>query len=195
MRRAISLIALASLASLSGTGCTHVYNVRTRPAPGAMLTSFKTFHLVPTPARDDDHGASVDDDPMRRKSIANRALRASVQRAFEALGYIDAEREPDIVVAVYARSLDRVDLTQWPCGYPYSPDWWAAGLPENATGHDAGTVLVDVLDPQSLALLWRGSAKAMLSPDSKENIRQLQRAAASIVSQFPRANGGELGER
>ena len=195
MRRGISLLTLAGLVSLSGTACGHVYNVRTRPAPSAMLTSFKTFHLAPTPERGEERGGSVDDDPMRRKSIANRALRASVQRAFEARGYIDAEREPDMVVAVYARSLDKVDLTQWPSGYPYSPDWWAAGLPANATGHDEGVVLIDVLDPQSLALLWRGSARAALSPDSKENTRQLQRAAAAIVSRFPRARGGELVER
>ncbi len=51
MRRGIFLLALAGLVSLTGTACSHLYNVRARPAPGAMLTSFKTFHLVPTVAR------------------------------------------------------------------------------------------------------------------------------------------------
>lgn len=126
---------------------------------------------------------------MRKDSPAARALRTAVQRTFELRGYRDVEARPDFVVAVYSRALGRVDLSQWPAGYPYSPEWWWSGMPSNATGYDEGTVLVDVLAPESLDLLWRGSARATLGPDPQANSIELQKAAAAIIAMFPKARG------
>ena len=190
----LSALAFAGIVSLVGTGCAKVYNVRTRSAPSVTLAKFRTFQLRPTPEQRGGEWRPRDYDPMLRGSVANRALRASVKHAFEERGYIDVELRPDFVVAVYGRSLESVDLTQWPAGFPYAPDWWWTGLSPNTMGYDEGTVLIDVLDPESLDLLWRGSAKATLGPDPQGNALLLETAAAAIIAKFPRAKAGRHSE-
>jgi hypothetical protein len=48
-------------------------------------------------------------------------------------------------------------------------------------------VIVDVINPESRDLLWRGTATAALGDDPAENTRQLQKAAAAVIGKFPKA--------
>lgn len=185
-------LALAALLSLSG-GCATSYEVHTMAAPKATLTEFHSFHIMPTPHRRDGFTPTGDYDPMVSNSITNRALRASVQSAFESRGYVDEAWSPDFVVAVYASARDKLDLTQWQyTPYPWWPHRWSMGISTYGTQYKEGTVIVDVIDPASLDLLWRGSATATLGDNPAENTKELQKAAAAVVAKFPRAKSGPV---
>lgn len=161
-------------------------------APKVKLTEFHTFHLLPTPRQRDGQIRSGAYDPMVSNSITNRALRATVKSTFESRGYVDVEWMPDVVVAVYASARDKLDVAQWQYGYPSWPGWWRTGMSQYATVYKEGTVIVDVVDPQTLDLLWRGSATARLGDDPVENTKELQKVAVAIVEKFPRAKTGPL---
>ena len=182
--------AAAGIASLflTATGCERPVAVRTTIAPKVSLSEFRTFHLLPTPRRREAPPATGAYDPMLNNSLANRAIRESVARAFLDRGYTNEVWVPDFVVAVYASAQYRLDLSIWKCGYAYWPQWRWIGAPRQETMlYDHGTVIVDVLNPITLELLWRGSAKAVVSDDPAENTRQLQNIGAAIVERFPRA--------
>lgn len=192
MRYPASCLALAAILSLSG-GCAASYDVHTMAAPKVTLTEFHSFHIMPTPRRRDGNVPSGDYDPMVNNSITNRALRASVQSAFESRGYVDEAWRPDFLVAVYASARDKLDLTQWQYNpYPWWPRGWSVGVSTYATQYTEGTVIVDVIDPASLDLLWRGSATATLGDNPEDNTRALQKAAVAIVAKFPRAKSGPV---
>lgn len=193
MRYSGSYLALAVVLSLSG-GCAPSYDVHTMAAPKVALTEFRSFHIMPTPRRRDGYAPTGDYDPMVSNSITNRALRASVQSAFESRGYIDEAWRPDFVVAVYASARDKLDLTQWQyTPYPWWPRGWSVGV-SSAYGREykEGTVIVDVINPETLELLWRGSATATLGDNPDENTKKLQKAAVAIVAKFPRAKSGPV---
>jgi hypothetical protein len=161
-------------------------------APKVTLTEFRTFHMLPTPRRRNGQVASGAYDPMVSNSITNRALRTSVADAFEKHGYVDVESMPDFVVAVYASARDRLDLSEWQFGYSNWPHWWDTMPPHAIAQYKEGTVIVDVIDPESLDLLWRGSATATLGDSPEQNTKELQRAAVAIIEKFPRAKSGPL---
>jgi hypothetical protein len=95
---------------------------------------------------------------------------------------------PNFVVAVYASAKEKLDITQWQYGYPYWPRWWWQGVPQQSISqYTEGTVIVDVINPESRDLLWRGTATAALGDDPAENTRQLQKAAAAVIGKFPKA--------
>lgn len=191
MRYPRSFLALASVLSLSGA-CARSYDVRTMAAPKVTLTEFRTFHLLPTPRRRDGYAPPADYDPMVSNSITNRALRGTVKSAFESRGYVDVEWMPDFVVAVYASARDKLDLTQWQYSYPWWPRWWSVGVSTYGTEYKEGTVIVDVINPETLDLLWRGSGTATLGDDPDANTKELQRVALAVIEKFPRAKSGPL---
>lgn len=168
-------------------GCAQSFDVRTMAAPKITITEFHTYHLLPVPRRLDGRRGAADD-PMVNNSITNQALRETVNRAFQDRGYVDVEWMPDFVVAVYASAKEKLDISQWQYGYPYWPRWWWQGMPQQTiTQYTEGSVIVDVIDPESRDLLWRGSATATLGDDPSDNTRQLQKAAAAVIAKFPKA--------
>lgn len=176
------------IVTLLMSGCERPIAVQTAIAPKVTLSEFRTFHLLPTPRRREAPRVTGAYDPMLNNSLANRAIRESVASAFLDRGYVNETWVPDFVVAVYASAHERLDLSMWKCGYGYWPPWRWKGAPRQETMvYDHGTVIVDVLNPITLELLWRGSAQAVVSDDPGENTRQLQRVAAAIVERFPRA--------
>ena len=190
MRYSRSSLAVAAMLAL-GAGCATSYDVRTMAAPKVTLTEFRTFHLLPTPSRRDGYVPSGNFDPMVSNSITNRALRATVQSALESRGYVDVEWMPDFVVAVYASARDKLDLTQWQYPYLRGPRWWV-GMPGYAMQYKEGTVIVDIVNPETLELLWRGSATATLDENPDAITKELQKAAKAIVAKFPRAKTGPV---
>jgi hypothetical protein len=144
--------------------------------------------MLPGPARRDGRAVTGADDPMISNSIANRAIRDRIRKAFEDGGYIVDERNPDFAVAFYATAREKLDVSTWDYGYPFTPGW--PRYPRQSpmvTQYTEGSVIIDIVKPGSQQLLWRGEGKAQLSDDPSENVQQLAKAAEAIVAKFPHA--------
>jgi len=187
MRCSLRALATAGALSVSAIAGAQQYNVRTMTAPGVTLSRLHSFHLLPTPARRDGARRSGAYDPMVSNSIANRALRGTVSGELEALGYHDSEWLTEFVVAIYATTRERLDLDTWQYGYHNSPPWWPVTSPEETgTSFPDRTVIIDVVNPETLDVLWRGSATIELDHDPLQNAKQIVNAAAAIINKFPR---------
>jgi uncharacterized protein DUF4136 len=181
------LVAFASLA-LFTVSCRSQIEVRTMAAPDAGLSTLHTFRMLAGPARRDGLPTTGADDPMISNSIANRALRARIQKAFEDGGYTIDERNPDFGVAFYATTREKLDVAVWDYGYPFYPGWPHYQRPlQTVTQYTEGSMIIDVVKPGTRELLWRGEGKAELTNDPNENVNQLGKAAEAIVAKFPRA--------
>ena len=144
--------------------------------------------MLPTPARRDGARRSGAYDPMVPNSVANRALRVTVSGELGPLGYHEAEWIPDFFVAIYATTRQRLDLDLWNYGYHSSPPWWSTTLPDHTSiSYPEGTVIVDVVSPETLDILWRRSATIALDHDPLENAKELVNAATAVIDRFPRA--------
>jgi hypothetical protein len=181
------LVASTTLALIT-VACGRSIEVRTMAAPDAGLTALHTFRMLPGPARRDGRAVTGADDPMINNSIANRAIRAQIIKAFQDRGYAIDERNPDFGVAFYASAREKLDVTVWDYGYPVGPRWYRYPRPtQTVTPYTEGSVIVDVINPSTRELLWRGEGKARLSDDLSENVKRLAEAAKAIVARFPHA--------
>lgn len=188
--RASRAVALRAALVVAALGCAASYQVRTLVAPDARLDRLHTFRVlpVPTPRGGRNHADAYD--PMVNNSIANRALRSAVTDAFLARGYDADSAAPDFVVAVYASAQETLDVTAWDYGYPYWPrgGWGPRVQPrERITVYTEGTVIVDVVRPDTRELLWRASGAATLTKEPAQDVAALRRVAEAVVKRFPRA--------
>ena len=189
-----SRAALAALA-LAAAACAPAVHVRTAAEPSSDLTGLHTFAVMPTPVRRGG-GAMSASDPMLVNSITNRALRDDLTRAFEKRGYVAQSGDADFAVAYYASTQEKLNVTYWDYGYPFWPHWWNrygwgpnyAGPVGDVTEYDQGTVIVDVIDPSTRQLVWRGQGVAQVSDDPAKYRKELARTVTAIVDKFPRAH-------
>lgn len=176
-----------ALLLLGGIASAQPSNLRTMAAPHVAITHFRSFHLMPTPLRRDGARSGGAYDPMQNGSAANRVFRRIVSDEFVDRGYFDSEWMPDFLVAIYATTRDALDLSTWQYGYGYSPRWWSEASGATSTSFEPGTVVVDVVDPETLDLLWRGTAVARIGTSDLANTNALIEAAIAVVDRFPHA--------
>jgi hypothetical protein len=180
MRNASLLAAI----TLVVAGCTPV-RVTTIVAPDARLADYHTFRVLNVPARRAGF-AALPNDPMLDNSISNRALRDHLTSAFSARGYTVDQANPDFTVAYYASRRGQLDVTAWDYGYRGRWGGWRGD--ENVvqvTPFVEGTVIVDVVNPKTHELLWRGRGVSDVSDDPETYAQNLDRTVKDIVAKFP----------
>jgi len=182
---AVSILVLAACASV---------DVRTVTNPDANLGALRTFDVMPHPTPPSPAAQSAND-PMLVNSVSSRALRTDVFKSLENRGYT-VSKTPDFVVAYYASTKEKLDVTNWDYGYPFypygwsgGPGWW--GPPEQTvTQYTQGTVIIDVLNPATKELLWRGQGVAQVSDDEPKYEQELWKTVTAILDKFPAAPHG-----
>jgi hypothetical protein len=171
-----------------------------------------SFYVLTAPAHSANAAPLTTNDPMLDNSITNRALKSDLTAALESRGYVAAPRQSaDFLVAYYAGTQQKLDTTYW--GPTFDPGWryryrgrrdWAWPYygasyygPMNPWGYGAGRstvtsttegkVIVDITDPKTNELLWRGQGIEPVSSDPVKYSNQLQGVVNAIVAKFPQA--------
>jgi len=191
---------LTAAAALALMACAGGISVRTALSPDTSLHGLHTFRVQPTPKPRVAGAVSSTNDPMLVNSISNRALRADLVQAFAGLGYVASDSNPDFCVAYYASTKQQLDVTYWDYGYAWRPRWWtgwgrrwgrgwgadwAMQSGPTVTQYTQGTVIVDVIDPKTKDLLWRGQGVAAVSDNEQQYEQDLKKAVEAIVDKFP----------
>jgi len=201
--RLTQLVTAAAAAALTVTACAPGISVRTALSPDASVGGLRTFRVLPTPQPKIAGAVSSTNDPMLVNSISNRELRADLAQEFAGLGYVASDSNPDFCVAYYASTNQKLDVTYWDYGYAWRPHWWSGwgrrygrgwggdwGMQSSpmVTQYTEGTVIVDVIDPKTKDLLWRGQGIAPVSSNERQYEQDLQKAVEAIVDKFPAAS-------
>jgi hypothetical protein len=176
------MLGLATMAA-----CATPVHVRTAAAPNTQFSTLHRFIVMATPPRGGAGDQSNTIDPMLQNSITYRALHNDLVSNFQERGYVIDSTNPDFAVAAYATARQRLDVTQYDYGYPYWRwRWWGPPVPE-VTQYTEGTVVVDVVNPKTKELLWRGQGVAAVSDDPQTYAKELARTVEKIVERFPEA--------
>lgn len=122
---------------------------------------------------------------MLANSITNRELVNDLTRAFESRGYVVNATNPDFTVAYYASTREKLNLDTWNYGY-----YWRRFPRQYATvtEYTEGTVIVDVVDPVTKELLWRGQGVSPVSNDPAKYASELNKTVTAILEMFPAAS-------
>ena len=160
-------------------------SVSTSVAPDANLRSLHTFRVLNVPPRR-AVAAALENDPMLDNGIVNRRLREHLANAFSAKGYVVDQANPDFTVAYYASRRGQLDVTAWDYGYPGRWGGWREGPGRvEVRPFVEGTVIVDVVNPKTHELVWRGRGVSDVSDDPETYAQNLNRTVKEIVKRFP----------
>jgi hypothetical protein len=154
--------------------------VQTLGRPSANFAHYRTFKIldanrVPEGAPAKPRGWAAE--PMLNNSITYDAGRDYLKAALEARGFVENKKNPDFLIAFYASARERLNLNNWGYGYYYGSYY--------VTEYTEGTVLIDVVDPDSDKLVWRGSGVATVSDNPRKYLRDLSRIVPKIVDRIP----------
>jgi hypothetical protein len=201
-----ALIGTGVIGCSSGGGV----QVRTSVDPNADLAALRTFYVLTPPTRSANAAPLAANDPMLDNSITNTALRGDLAQGLEGRGYAAAPRQAaDFLVAYYAGTSQKLDTTYW--GRQIDPGWrysyrgrreWAwpyagaayygpmnpwAGGRASITSTTEGKVIVDITDPRTNELVWRGQGVEPVSNDPVKYNNALQGVVTAILARFPQA--------
>jgi hypothetical protein len=213
MRSTLLLVAGAMVTSIAGCGGSRV-TVRTTAEPGANLTGLHSFYVLTPPTRSANATPLSANDPMLENSITNNQLRADLTQALQARGYTPSTRQnADFEVAYYAGTKEKFDTTYWGptfdrgwryryagrrgwawpyygAGYVGGPYYGGGGM--NVQSYTEGQVIVDIVDPKSQQLLWRGQGAEPVSTDPAKYVSGLNTVVGAILAKFPQATPGAV---
>jgi len=132
-------------------------------------------------------------------TILRNRVHTAVDAALSARGFRKVSSDPDFLVA-YHVSLDRQQSVQtlnsyygyspgWGYGYgaSYRPGYWAGSPETYVYEYEEGTLILDVVDPKSKELMWRGSAQDEVNFKSTPEKAQAQinEAVNGMLEHFP----------
>jgi hypothetical protein len=194
-------VAITAVACASGG-----VRVRTTAAPDANLTMLHTFRVLETPQRRADAPPLPANDPMLDNSITNRQLRSDLVHHLVQKGYMMNATNPDFLVAFYAGTKEKMDTTYWNPGFGWrygyrgfgfgrarfrsAWPWYGYGSPYpemEVNTYTQGAVIIDVIDPTTMELLWRGQAVDEVSDDPMKYAAALDKSVGAILDKFPAA--------
>ncbi len=137
-----------------------------------------------------------DDQRFNREEVETR-IRGAIERHMSARGYqFSSEGRPTVLIAFHAAvggGLDAASMNEDYWSWGYGPDGaWGFGpnrtvAYESGPTFERGTLIVDIVDPQTRRLLWRGSASAEidLEATTEEKDRRVDEAVKGMLEQFP----------
>ena len=115
-------------------------------------------------------------------------------------GFNQNSSKPDFVIATHFGKENKVDITNW--GYSYAPNGYYGGYGYRHSGYagshvntggvsvyeyEQGTLILDLVDANTKKLIWRATAKAIISPAStpEKQTEKIKNAVQEILENFP----------
>lgn len=144
--------------------------------PEYDFSQLKTYDWLPLSEKE----PLSDLDVRRVKDATNRVLMAK--------GYTASADTPDFLVAMHGGKQRRVDVVDW--GYNwgwYGPLWGPGASRIDVYQYDEGTLTLDFVDAEKRQLVWRSSARAVISERETPQSRQekITKTVTKMLEKFP----------
>jgi hypothetical protein len=129
--------------------------------------------------------------PHAAPGLWDQRIIDGVDKQLAAKGLTKVDANPDLWV-VYSNSIsDQKQVVG--TGYGMGPAWgwgWGWGRGINTVQYNTyitkeGTLVVELADPKSQQLMWRGSATATISDNSDKNIKTLNSGLSKLFKNYP----------
>jgi hypothetical protein len=167
--------ALATLVVMGGAGCVTM-DVRTEHDPRASFEGWETFAWMP-----DRPAIEADGRPW-----VGRMVRQAVEAELARQGYRLDSSAPDLWINYYVASGADLDIMTTFSVYG-RPDRFGPDVRHTSeeTVFVSGTLVLDVLQPGTRALLWRGVAEQAVREGPEAADKAISEATRRLLASFP----------
>lgn len=151
--------------------------------PAVDFSKLKSYDWMPEP--DASSPGAVD-------SLTRDRVHRAVDRIFAERGYAhEPSGTPDFLVGYYVAVETVLDVHTVNDYYGYRPGWgdwdYGGGSRTYVSEYDQGTLILDISNPYTSKLMWRGSAETEVSqsetPEGRDEI--INEAVRLILERFP----------
>ena len=134
-------------------------------------------------------------DPLSSNTIEAERLQSALSLQLQANGFSQDSQDPNFIVAFYSRTKNKTEIEStpgfgfgsgfgWGYGLPYRERWrWGYGPEIWTYNYTQGCVMVDIIDPKTNQLIWRGVAKDTVSGINQSD-KQAGEVAKDLVKRF-----------
>lgn len=129
--------------------------------------------------------------PLYYNELTDKRIKVAVDDALVAKGYLYAGQNADLTLHYHIMVEDRSTLTADPYGDFSAASWLEPG--KSIFQYREGTLILDVVNTKSQALIWRGWAVAALEVvlyDMKNKDTIIKSVIVKIMQRFPESTGG-----
>ncbi|MFQ5995668.1 MAG: DUF4136 domain-containing protein [Acidiferrobacterales bacterium] len=176
------------------TMCSARVQVKSEHDPEANFTDLKTYSWLPGTRKG---GAVVG---VIRNEFAHATVRSAVETQFARKGYeLKFSGTPDFYVRYYAALRSRlvVQTSYAPAGTGRDTLTATAVSPpqRHVAEFNEGTLVLDVVNPKTNKLMWRGTAKTKINVDASDRKQEsrINKAARRLLERFPPTPSGGSG--
>jgi hypothetical protein len=149
--------------------------------PAYDLSNFGTFDWAEK--TDVENGKN----PLYYSDLNDRRIKAAVEKELFSRGYTRTTKNADRVIHYHIVVEEESVLAPEPYGYFYGPYWMRARL--HVHTYREGTLIIDMLDPQTKNLVWRSWATAALDMITENEVEPIiYRAVAKMFKEFPHSS-------
>jgi hypothetical protein len=175
-------IALLLFIVLEGCSTMQVYSDHD---PSASFAGLKTYDWI-------NAAKKVTGDPRLDNPALDKRIRELIQGQLATQGYTLAPGgTPDFLVGYHVALEKKLAVSTMNDYYGYRAGWgWSYGagtgtmMPQSYTyEYEQGSLIIDVVNPKTHDLMWRGSAQAEVN--RKKGREQLNEAVTRILERFP----------
>ena len=182
MKRGVFLLIVIMLA-----GCSQVQT-------GSEIDDAADFSALTTYCWLHDTEKAADDVRLNDPRVRN-TVRTAVEDALASKGYEKVDREQADFLVTWFGAIEQkikkenIDHFYAPYGYGtlYRDPALNTESPRKILEYEEGTIIIDIVDPQSRKLIWRGSGSGRIAEDQPEQtaLRNLNRSVTRILAPFP----------
>lgn len=125
-------------------------------------------------------------DPRVDNDIVKAKVRDSANGVLEQKGYTEVTSNPDFLISYHVITADVAGDDTIPNYWGYFPIW-QGGIGFYNLPVENGTLIIDIVDPKTMHLIWRGTGeKQLVENDSpRDRIERLENGVRKIMAQFP----------
>ncbi len=180
----------ATLIVLAAAGCSDI-KVNTAPVPGAKFATSGTYAWMQEPP-------TIKAGPEVDRALLDQRVHTAVEAAMKTRGFTPATSgSPTYLVGYHAAVQSTLDAKTLDEKYGYGATYawgygkdgrWGFGPDRQVqTTYSQGSLILDIVDPATKKLLWRGAAEGpvVLSASPEERQKRVDDAARAILAQFP----------
>jgi hypothetical protein len=183
LRGALVVVLLVLLSACS------TMTVRSDYDPQASFSNLHTYDWLSVSQK-------VTGAPRLDNPLLDKRIRAAIETQLTTQGYESkASGTPDFYVGFFVTLENKTAVSTLNDWYGYRAGWgWSYGVgtgtryPESYTyQYQQGTLIIDVSDPKTHQLIWRGSAEAEVNPNLSAEKRdaRINEAVRRILERFP----------
>ncbi len=102
---------------------------------------------------------------------------------------ISKSEAPDLLVTIFTKERERVDVSQYNAGWGYGWGWgWNPYLWGGRTyvsTSTEGTLYIDIIDAKKKELIWQGVGSGYLTQNTDKKDERINEFVSKILSQYP----------